>query len=85
MLGVKKDASDSEIKKSYYQLAKKYHPDTNKVRRPSLALDYSCLHSLPQVAAKQLAGTTFLIYGLPTPCPCRAGQPGRSGKVSGRE
>lgn len=30
ILGVAKNSSVKDIKKSYYQLAKKYHPDTNK-------------------------------------------------------
>ena len=29
LLGLKKDANAKEIKKAYYDLAKKYHPDTN--------------------------------------------------------
>ena len=32
ILGVKKDATDSEIKSAYRKLARKYHPDVNKTK-----------------------------------------------------
>lgn len=39
VLGVPRDASKDDIKKSYYKLAKKYHPDTNQ-GDPNAAREY---------------------------------------------
>jgi DnaJ-class molecular chaperone len=34
VLGVKETATQAEIKKAFYALAKKYHPDTNSRHNP---------------------------------------------------
>jgi preprotein translocase subunit Sec63 len=42
VLGVSKNADKSTIKKAYFKLAKKYHPDTNKVRVAAVVNWNSC-------------------------------------------
>tara|TARA_B110000977_G_scaffold172234_1_gene224481 strand:+ start:859 stop:1176 length:318 start_codon:yes stop_codon:yes gene_type:complete len=39
VLGVKLDATESEIKKTYRKLVKKYHPDVNPSSRKEILLD----------------------------------------------
>lgn len=76
ILGVAKGASDSEIKKSYYQLAKQFHPDTNKVRRAPGGGASAAGRLAPPVAAAHRLGPHRRVG---------AGQPGRGVKVPGRK
>ena len=45
LLGVPKSADKATIKKAYFKLAKKYHPDTNQVRM--------CMHDIKLVATRR--------------------------------
>ena len=50
LLGVPRGASDQDIKKAYYLLAKKYHPDTNKVGNTDTLQEYTAAFFLPAIS-----------------------------------
>lgn len=60
-LGVGKTASASEIKKAYYGLAKKYHPDTNK--DPSAKEKFADIQSAYELLSDPKKRETFDQYG----------------------
>ncbi|KAG9463575.1 hypothetical protein GDO78_021479 [Eleutherodactylus coqui] len=62
VLGVPKNASQKEIKKAYYQLAKKYHPDTNK-DDPQAKEKFSQLAEAYEVLSDEVKRKQYDAYG----------------------
>ncbi|XP_013925636.1 PREDICTED: dnaJ homolog subfamily A member 3, mitochondrial isoform X2 [Thamnophis sirtalis] len=62
ILGVPRSASQKEIKKAYYQLAKKYHPDTNK-DDPKAKEKFSQLAEAYEVLGDEVKRKQYDAYG----------------------
>ncbi|KAM6077585.1 dnaJ homolog subfamily A member 3, mitochondrial isoform 2-T2 [Theristicus caerulescens] len=62
VLGVPRTASQKEIKKAYYQLAKKYHPDTNK-DDPKAKEKFSQLAEAYEVLSDEVKRKQYDAYG----------------------
>ncbi|XP_018417041.1 PREDICTED: dnaJ homolog subfamily A member 3, mitochondrial [Nanorana parkeri] len=62
VLGVPRNASQKEIKKAYYQLAKKYHPDTNK-EDPQAKEKFSKLAEAYEVLSDEFKRKQYDAYG----------------------
>lgn len=62
ILGVPRNASQKEIKKAYYQLAKKYHPDTNK-DDPKAKEKFSQLAEAYEVLSDEMKRKQYDTYG----------------------
>ncbi|OCT61686.1 dnaJ homolog subfamily A member 3, mitochondrial isoform X1 [Xenopus laevis] len=62
VLGVQRNANQKEIKKAYYQLAKKYHPDTNK-EDPQAKEKFSQLAEAYEVLSDEVKRKQYDTYG----------------------
>nr|XP_033818633.1 dnaJ homolog subfamily A member 3, mitochondrial isoform X2 [Geotrypetes seraphini] len=72
VLGVPRSASQKEIKKAYYQLAKKYHPDTNK-DDPKAKEKFSQLAEAYEVLSDDVKRKQYDTYGTASFDPGAAG------------
>ncbi|KAM6352698.1 dnaJ homolog subfamily A member 3, mitochondrial isoform 1-T1 [Alca torda] len=78
VLGVPRTASQKEIKKAYYQLAKKYHPDTNK-DDPKAKEKFSQLAEAYEVLSDEVKRKQYDAYGT------ASFDPGAAGAGAGRQ
>ncbi|XP_043945266.1 dnaJ homolog subfamily A member 3, mitochondrial isoform X2 [Protopterus annectens] len=62
ILGVPRNATQKEIKKAYYELAKKYHPDTNK-DDPQAKEKFSQLAEAYEVLSDEVKRKQYDTYG----------------------
>lgn len=73
ILGVKKDASDDELKKAYRTLARKYHPDVNpddkqaEAKFKEISEAYAVLSDKEKREEYDRLGTEFKFEGVPFP------------------
>uniref|UniRef100_A0A8C4JJJ5 DnaJ homolog subfamily A member 3, mitochondrial n=1 Tax=Dromaius novaehollandiae TaxID=8790 RepID=A0A8C4JJJ5_DRONO len=72
VLGVPRTATQKEIKKAYYQLAKKYHPDTNK-DDPKAKEKFSQLAEAYEVLSDEVKRKQYDAYGTASFDPGAAG------------
>ncbi|XP_061686914.1 dnaJ homolog subfamily A member 3, mitochondrial-like [Syngnathoides biaculeatus] len=73
VLGIARTASQKDIKKAYYQLAKKYHPDTNP-DDPEAKGKFAKLAEAYEVLSDELKRKQYDMYGAAGFDPNRAGQ-----------
>ncbi|XP_010565342.1 PREDICTED: dnaJ homolog subfamily A member 3, mitochondrial [Haliaeetus leucocephalus] len=78
VLGVPRTATQKEIKKAYYQLAKKYHPDTNK-DDPKAKEKFSQLAEAYEVLSDEVKRKQYDAYGT------ASFDPGAAGAGAGRQ
>ncbi|XP_069762568.1 dnaJ homolog subfamily A member 3, mitochondrial-like isoform X2 [Narcine bancroftii] len=62
VLGIPRNATQREIKKAYYQLAKKYHPDTNK-EDPKAKEKFSQVAEAYEVLSDEAKRKQYDMYG----------------------
>uniref|UniRef100_UPI00398F7060 dnaJ homolog subfamily A member 3, mitochondrial-like isoform X2 n=1 Tax=Pristiophorus japonicus TaxID=55135 RepID=UPI00398F7060 len=62
LLGIARNATQREIKKAYYQLAKKYHPDTNK-DDPNAKEKFSKVAEAYEVLSDEVKRKQYDTYG----------------------